>query len=334
VLSADAQQGLFTYIGTDGARRSVNLLQAAGAAGYTSTIDPTVSGILNTINGYQKNAVGYLPIAGQPFWHTMEWTQPNNFMTVYPTARVDYQIAPSIAWHGTWNLRHQTLDGTPPYPGSPYSFGGLVNGATGYPYRITTYVATNSLDWTVKPAMVNNLSFGVQSNGEFFFPGADPHQYSVYGYKILNLPLINPVVPGTNYIPSIRNNPVYQVADNLNWVKGRHTISVGGTILHTSFWESSYGSAGVLNYNFGVVAADPVGTVLQSALPNISTSNGDLTIRKTSMRCSPAASPASPPPPTSTRTPTSTTSSLRSRSALHSTPARSTRRTASASRRT
>ena len=277
VLGADAQAGTFTYIGTDGVQRAVNLLKAAGAAGYTSTIDPTISGILNTINGYQKNAVGYLPIAGQPFWQTMEWTQANNFMTVYPTARLDYQITPKISWHGTWNLRHQTLDGTPPYPGSPYSFGGLVNGATGYPYRITTYVATNSLDWTIKPTMVNNITFGVQSNGEYFFPGTDPHQYSVYDYKILNLPLINPVVPGTNYIPSIRNNPVYQITDNLTWVRGKHTLTIGGTVLHTSFWESSYGSAGVLNYNFGVAASDPAATVLQNALPGINTSNGDLT---------------------------------------------------------
>jgi len=277
VLGADAQNGIFTYIGTDGTRRSINILQAAGAAGYTSTIDPTISGILGTINGYQKNAFGYLPIAGQPFWQTMEWTQGTNTMTVYPTARVDYQITQALAWHGTWNLRHQNIDGAPPYPGSTYAFGSAINGGTGVPYKITTYVATNSVDWTIKPSVVNNFTFGIQSNGEYFYSGADRHQYADSGLKILNLPLIAPLVPGTGYQPFIRNNPVYQVADNVNWVKGRHTFTFGGTLLHTSFWESSYGSAGVLNYNFGVATADPVATVLQSALPSISTSNGDLT---------------------------------------------------------
>ncbi len=276
VLGADAQAGIYTYIGTDGVQRKVNLLAAAGAAGLTSTIDPTISGILGTINGYQKNGIGYLPIAGQPFWQTLQFNQPTNFMTVYPTARLDYQFSPKFAWHGTWNLRHQNLSGTSPYPGSPYSFGGLVNGATGYPYRITTYVATNSFDWTIKPTMVNNVNIGVQSNGEIFFPGSDPHQYSVYNNRILNLPLINPVVPGTNFSPSVRNNPVYQITDNLNWVKGKHTLTLGGTALHTSFWESSFGSAGVLNYNFGVVASDPAASVLQNALPAINTGNSDL----------------------------------------------------------
>jgi hypothetical protein len=277
VLGPDALNGLFTYIGTDGAQRSVSLLKAAGAAGFTSTIDPTIGGLLSTISGYEKKGIGYLPVAGQPFWRTLQWTQPNNFMTVYPTARLDYQITPGISWHGTWNLRHQTLDGTAPYPGSPYAFGGLVNGATGYPYRITTYVATNSVDWTISPALVNSFSFGVQSNGEYFYPGADSHQYAPQGNRILNLPLINPVIPGTNYIPTVRNNPVYQATDNVTWVRGKHTITMGGTLLHTSFWESSYGSAGVLNYNFGVSASDPVATVLQSALPAINTGNGDIT---------------------------------------------------------
>ena len=277
VLGTPAQSGIFTYIGTDGTQRSINLLQAAGAGGFTSTIDPTIAGILTTIGGYQSHAVGYLPIAGQPFWQTMEWTQPNNFLTLYPTARVDYQITPRVAWHGTWNLRYQNLSGTPPYPGSTYSFGGLVNGATGYPYKITTYVGTNSVDWTIKQNIVNNVNFGVQSNGEYFFQGADPHQYSVLGNRILNLPLINPTVPGTGYQPFIRNNPVYQLTDNLNWVRGKHTITIGGTMLHTSFWESSFGSAGVPNYNFGVVGSDPIATVLQNALPAINTSNSDFT---------------------------------------------------------
>ena len=48
-----------------------------------------------------------------------------------------------------------------------------------------------------------------------------------------------------NELPFIRNNPVYQFRDDLNWVKGKHTLLIGGTVLHTSFYETSYGSAGV-----------------------------------------------------------------------------------------
>lgn len=132
--------------------------------------------------------------------------------------------------------------------------------------------------------MVNNVNFGVQSNGEYFYEGADPHQYSVYGNRVLNFPnnpgtntpMIPYFVPGTGFQPFIRNNPVYQFTDNLNWVKGRHTLTLGGTWLHTSFWETSYGSAGVPVYDFGVVASDPVNTVLRNALPAINTNNNDV----------------------------------------------------------
>src|SRR5262245_14527562 len=54
VLTAEAQQGKFTYLGSDGVQRSVNLLQVAGAAGFTSTVDPTIAGILSKINGSQS----------------------------------------------------------------------------------------------------------------------------------------------------------------------------------------------------------------------------------------------------------------------------------------
>ena len=272
VLTPEAQQGNFTYIGTDGVTRTVNLLNAAGG-----TIDPTIQGILNSINETRAQATGFLPIAGTPFRQTMIWNQPTNTTTLYPTARVDYQITPNIGWHGTWNLRNQKISGQPNYPGTKYDF---VNA-----YKITTYVATNSVDWTIKPNMTNNTTFGVQSNGEYFNEGSDPHQWSIYNNRIFNFPnnpntttpMIPPLVPGTGPTPFIRNNPVFQFTDNFSWIKGRHTLTMGGTWLHTSFWETSYGSAGVPEYNFGVAASDPVATVLQNALPSINTNNGDLT---------------------------------------------------------
>ncbi|PYS56611.1 MAG: hypothetical protein DMF74_28160, partial [Acidobacteria bacterium] len=72
------------------------------------------------------------------------------------------------------------------------------------------------------------------------------------------------------------NNPVYQFTDNLNWVKGRHTLTLGGTWLHTSFYSHTFGTAGVPQYNLGVVTADPINNVLRNALPSINTSGNDI----------------------------------------------------------
>src|ERR1035438_3970966 len=155
----------------------------------------------------------------------------------------------------------------PNYPGmTQYDYGGG--------YKITTYIASNAVDWQISPNMLNNITFGIQSNGEYFYEGSNPQQWSIYGNRIIATPLISQVV--VNQLPFIRNNPVYQLRDDLNWVKGKHTILIGGTYLHTSFYETSYGSAGVPSYNIGIASGDPVATALTAALPAINTGNGDL----------------------------------------------------------
>ncbi len=275
VLSAAAQQGIFTYIDTTGVKQTKNLLQIAGAAGHTSTIDPTMAGILKKITDSQSGASGFVPISGisTDFMQNMQWDQALTTMQAFPTARVDFQITPSIGWHGTWNLRSSDFTkGTAPYPGSPYDFVGVA-GANIHS-SATPYVATNSVDWTIKPNMTNNTSFGVQGNGEYFFIDADPKRFSEYNNRIINTPLVNPWIP--NVATDVRNNPVYQFTNNLNWVKGRHTLTMGGTWLHTTFYSHTWGTAGVPQYNFGVVTADPVNNVLRNALTNVSTSNSDI----------------------------------------------------------
>src|SRR5207302_5316457 len=62
VLMPEALTGNFTYLGTDGQNHTVNVLAAAGAAGFSSAIDPTIKGILNAITASQQQAIGYLPI--------------------------------------------------------------------------------------------------------------------------------------------------------------------------------------------------------------------------------------------------------------------------------
>jgi hypothetical protein len=166
----------------DGAAHSVNLLTVAAAAGYASTIDPTIAGIFSTINGTQSKSSGYLAITGQPYWQTMEWTQGTNTMQLFPAARLDYQIVPKVAWHGSWSLRYENIHGSaPPYPG-------LDQFAFTNAYKITTYISTNTVDWTIKPNMINTTMFGVQSNGEYFYQGSYPQEWAPYGNRRLSAP--------------------------------------------------------------------------------------------------------------------------------------------------
>ncbi len=93
----------------------------------------------------------------------------------------------------------------------------------------------------------------------------------------IHLPAIGGITPVDvvpNQTPFIRNNPVYVLYDNLNWVKGRHTFTFGGSFLHTSFYETSWPNGGVLNYNLGSPAGDPLSSALPAArFPGISTTD-------------------------------------------------------------
>jgi hypothetical protein len=280
VLTTAAQQGDFTYLEfvngvATGAKRTVNVLNIARAAGHTSAIDPTIAGILGKINASQAGADSFVDISGvaPEFMRNMRWNQALNTMQSFPTARLDYQITPAVAWHGTWNLRSSDFtSGTANYPNSPYNFVGPAGGSIHS--SATPYVATNSVDWTIKPNMINNATFGVQGNGEYFFIDADPKRFAEQGNRIINTPLVEAYIP--NVATDVRNNPVYQFSDNLSWVKGRHTLSFGGTYLHTSFYSHSWATAGVPQYNFGVVASDPMNNIIRSALTNVSTTNNDI----------------------------------------------------------
>ncbi|HEX4945544.1 MAG TPA: carboxypeptidase-like regulatory domain-containing protein [Blastocatellia bacterium] len=277
MLSASALQGNFTYLGTNGVKNTVNLLNVARANNHTSTIDPTMASILQKINNSRTATTTRLqdiPAVAPEFMQNMQWEQSLRTMQSFPTARVDFQITPTIGWHGTWNLRSSDFTrGTAPYPGSPYDFVGVA-GANIHS-SATPYVATNSVDWIIRPNMTNNANFGVQGNGEYFFIDADPKRFAEQGDRIINTPLVNPWIP--NVATDVRNNPVYQLTDTFNWVKGRHTLTMGGTMLHTSFYSHSWNTAGVPQYNFGVVANDPMNNIIRNNLPNINlTNNNDI----------------------------------------------------------
>jgi hypothetical protein len=276
VLQSQALTGNFTYVGTDGQNHTANVLAAAAAAGFSSTIDATIKGILDGITATQKSAIGYLATPSTPFEQTMLWGYGTNTTNLFPTARLDYQITSKIGYHGTWNQRHQNILGTPNYPGGMSS-----NGA----YKLDAPVTTTALDIVITPHLLNNFIFGTQSNMEYFYNPSDIHQWAPYGDRNLtlgttpsNTTLISPLIP--NITPWKRNNPVWQWTDNLTWVKGKHTITMGGSILRTSFYEQHYNSGGILNISFGVSTTDPFNNVFSNAsaaatgnLPFINTSS-------------------------------------------------------------
>ncbi|HXF06774.1 MAG TPA: carboxypeptidase-like regulatory domain-containing protein [Blastocatellia bacterium] len=268
ILTPEAQRGIFKYIGTDNQVYSVNLLEIAERAGYPGRIDPTIQRILDLINSTVSKGT-LLPSTTNLNQVTLQWRQEDYSGAYYPTARLDFQITPTLAWHGSWNLRHQQFDGEPLYPGLADKENRLLWANES---NVTTYVASNVLDWNITPNILNTFTFGVQSNLENFNNHATPFVWRDQGIPRLGLPLITHPIP--TGLPFPRNNPVWSISDTVSWVRNKHTFTFGMSYLYTSMYETAYGFAGIPSYNLGVVAADPVTAVLSgSNLPRIRSSD-------------------------------------------------------------
>jgi hypothetical protein len=97
----------------------VNLLQVAGAE-VTSTVDPTIAGILQD-QRFAIEAFGFIPISGvAQFAEHLMGLGLNT--TGFPSARVGAD-RPTLAWHGTWVCRRDFKRGGA-CPDSPCDFNG------------------------------------------------------------------------------------------------------------------------------------------------------------------------------------------------------------------
>ena len=274
----DALAGNFTYLGTDGQNHTVNLLSLAGANGYRSTLNPTTKALAAQMVATRNNpaVIGFIPVNGLPYETNMQWNLAGTTTNLYPTARFDIHATSKLNYSTTWNLYRWDIVGEPYYPGAPVASWNTNNNAS---YLSTRYVWTHTIDYTFTPHLLNNFSFGIQSNNEYFNSPADPHMWQGNGYggQIISLPIFSAGTLMYTGLPDGRNNPVWQATDTMTWVHGKHTMTMGGAFLNSSFFEISYGGAGVPSIGLGISGTDPVGSVFTTnTLPFISSSNSDI----------------------------------------------------------
>ena len=95
ILTDEAAQGIFRYQTASGEQRTVNLYSIAAANGFQSTADPLLAAIL--VKESSARSLGTASAANLRE-DTLSWVQPQTQVNYYPTARMDYQITPKLAW--------------------------------------------------------------------------------------------------------------------------------------------------------------------------------------------------------------------------------------------
>ena len=288
ILTQAAANGAYTY-GTT----TVNLLQLAAANGQTSTLDPVIAKLFADMR--TASAQGSIVDLSDPILQQATFQLNVNNFTPFPMGRVDYNVNKNHRLTGSFNYNHinSTPDTTntrqPFFPGFP------VTGSQ----QSTRYTTSNSLR-SQFGTIVNELRVGASGGATFFSPELNPslfggNSFGDQGGFFLNInngccstALAN---AGSNANFSAREGATRVVEDTLNWLTGKHNVSIGTSWTRGQVWLQNQQMAPELR--FGIATGDPAAAMFTNAnfpgasntqLTNARALYGLLTGRVTSIR--------------------------------------------------
>ena len=237
ILNPLAQQGIFTYV-AGGATRQVDLLALARANGLTSTPDPIVANLLRDIRNSTSGG------SVQPINANLDRFRYNsNFDSVvrYPTTRIDYNITDKHRFSNAFNYqRFNTNPDT--LNGRDAQFPGFPAAASQTSER---YAVSNSLRSSLNSSMVNDVLVAWSGAPVQFFKEFSPDMWgpgtSVAdqgGYRILfpTTTGMNPANASGAATPQSRNASTMLIEDTFTWLRGKHSLSMGGSWTQYDLW--------------------------------------------------------------------------------------------------
>jgi hypothetical protein len=272
ILTPAAMAGIFTYAGN-----KVNLLQLAAANGQTATLDPTIA----KVNSDITSAVGGQNLTALTDLNELQYTLTNqtNQDRYYPTGRGDYNISQNnrVSFSMNYQKYYSTPDSLnsndPTFPGFPYI--GSQNSIR------RTWAA--SLRSTLGPNLVNEVHGGYTNSFVVFAPEISADLFKNASVGAMSGFLVSYSGASGNFGQALTNparssntqgreNPTISVDDTLNWLKGSHSLSMGGTFTHIGL--HSYTQNTVSTITPGLPQGDPaLGMFTTANFPGASTNN-------------------------------------------------------------
>ena len=263
ILTTATQNGIFRY-GTGGAS-SVNLYAIAAAATFDcdpitagtqpcpSTPDPTVATLLGQIRS-SISGLATRPVSASEYNRELvDIINPAGQTRKFPTVRFDINPWKNHHFENIWNyqeFRSQTdnLNGVDPaFPDFP-NFGSQDS---------NRFSNSTGWRWTINNNIVNEARFGLTGGTTLFFAQVNAGQFTNqggYNLGIGNAGISSATVTNS---PQRRNAPVWQVDDNVTWVRGAHAINFGVNYTRINLF-SQFTSQVVPNISFALASNDPI----------------------------------------------------------------------------
>ncbi len=219
VLTSDALAGRFQVTGGP----LIDLYALARSYGQTSTPDPAIGQMLSDINA---TLAGQSVVTGSnSVTKSMTFQNTGPSLAYFPTTRVDMNVTKNNRVGVSFYLQKRNSDPDilnnrdPAFPG--YKMQGVQFG-----WRPSVMV-----DWrsVIGPNVVNQARVGYMGwLATHFSDNITADQFP--GGKRLSIPLVStPYTNSTSNNLELRKGPAFNIDDTVTWMKGKHSISVGGS---------------------------------------------------------------------------------------------------------
>ena len=254
-LTSGAQQGNFTYVGTDGQTRTVNVLSTARSfnASLPNTVNSAIAAQLQRINTAVQS--GVVVSTTDPIISSVNWLALNPTNQIFPTLRVDYNATTKFRTHVALNRtkRDQPYFNAPYFPGDDFTKAAGGN-------QSDNITAGYGFEWTQSPTLLNSFRAGLLYN-------VDRNSYNATrAYETsperLNFPL-GLTSPVNFYVPITPYYPVFNFSDTATWQKGAHTVNFGVSFYREQdhYWNPPE----LTSVNLGLVQGDAALDALTNA---------------------------------------------------------------------
>ena len=272
IMNPTTFDGTFFY-DVSGERRSVNVMDLARANGQIATFDPQVMTLLNLINTSTTTTGLVSPRDANTL--TYVYQSPAELLERQPTGRVDYNITSAHRFSASLSTLWATRN--PDYLNSAEArFPGAPNFRL---FKSTRPLYSFTLRSTLSSSVVNELRGGltaVGGAGSRFGQPTDPSQSAESVADIGGFAVVIPFTTDwwTTVSPSWRAAPTYSIDNGLSWLRGNHSLNLGGSYLRSGAWENAQQVVPTINLGL-VTAIDPAnGMFTQANFPGAS--NTDL----------------------------------------------------------
>ncbi|MEI9974076.1 MAG: TonB-dependent receptor [Ignavibacteriota bacterium] len=121
----------------------------------------------------------------------------------------------------------------------------------------------------ITPTITNELTAGIQGGANALGTGLSPADYSLWNGRLVSFGLAtagaaNPYMSNPyngsylNYAP--RSTPVYQINDNVSYLRGKHLFNFGGNYTQLNAWQAGSNSSLLNTVTLGQATGDPDNT--------------------------------------------------------------------------